>query len=152
MRCNFGVNSSEQYAVKSYGQELVRVKKVEVTLLSMHSQGRQESFERSFVNRLIFLSEGCARHSDMVEETARGAVRGMHWANESPSFRQQLSNCGGLHLSEVLASMDGPEVTQVPRVVQLVSNNRESSCLLHVKLTASDKVASRQKVFHFLTN
>lgn len=62
----------------------------------------------------------------MVEQTARRTIRCVDWACETPRLGKQLSDSGGLHLSEVLATMDGPKVTQVSGCVELVGHNCET--------------------------
>ena len=76
----------------------------------------------------------------------------MHWAYETPSLRQELSDCRGFHLSEVLASVNATEVTQVPGEVQLIRDDGETCCLLHVELGSRHEVARGQEVLHSLTD
>ena len=62
----------------------------------------------------------------------------MDGADEAPGFRKQLAHGGSLHLSEVLASMDGSEMTQIASVVKLVSYDGKTSSLLEIQLAPRD--------------
>jgi len=76
----------------------------------------------------------------------------VYWANEAPSFWKQLPDRSGLHFCEVLPSMDTPEVGEIAREVQLVSDDCEASSLLQVKLCARYQVARSKEVLHSLTD
>ena len=76
----------------------------------------------------------------------------MHRADETPGLWKELPHSGRLHLSEVLSSVDGPEMGQVPGEVELVCNDGEASRLLEVKLGPGDQVSSGEEVLNLLAN
>mmetsp|Transcript_110306 Transcript_110306/g.296034 ORF Transcript_110306/g.296034 Transcript_110306/m.296034 type:complete len:363 (-) Transcript_110306:532-1620(-) len=69
-------------------------------------------------------ADDCLAHvRDVVQQTARRAIGGVHWAQEAPRLWQQLADCGRFHLCEVLSTVDGGEMRTVPGVVQLVGHH-----------------------------
>jgi len=74
----------------------------------------------------------------MIQETTWRSIWSMNWTNEAPSLRQEFSNCRCLHFCEVLASMHTSEMGKISREIQLICDNCESGCLLHVKLRSCD--------------
>lgn len=76
----------------------------------------------------------------------------MDRACEAPRFGEELSDSCRFHLSEVLTTMDWPEMGQVTCRIELIGNDGETGGLLHINLTSGDKITSRQKVLKFLTN
>lgn len=76
----------------------------------------------------------------------------MHRAEEAPTFWKELAHCCGLHLCEVLSSMDASEMRQVTVVVKLIGNDRETSCLLHVKVGPRNEVSCGKEVLHLLAD
>ena len=74
----------------------------------------------------------------MIQQTTRTSIRGVNWTDESPRLWEKLSDCGGLHFSEILASVNTAEVRQIASEVELISHNCESSGLLKIELRSSD--------------
>lgn len=88
----------------------------------------------------------------MVQQSARGTIWSMYWADEAPSLRKKLSDRSGLHLCEVLASMDASEVRKIPCEVELVGHDSEASSLLEIKLRPGHQVACGEEVLHLLAD
>lgn len=79
-------------------------------------------------------------------------IRGVHWTQETPRFGEQLTDGGRFHLSEVLASMNGSEMGEVPMIVQLICDNGVTSCLHQIQVCPGNQIACCKEVFHFLSN
>ena len=76
----------------------------------------------------------------------------MHWAEEAPTFRKQLSHGCCLHFSEVLPSVNASEMREVSVIVKLISNDCVTSCLHQVQVCPGDEVTCRQEMLHLLSN
>jgi len=46
----------------------------------------------------------------VIEKTTGVTIRSVHWTQEAPGLRQELSNRGSLHFSEILSSVNTPEM------------------------------------------
>ena len=101
---------------------------------------------------VFWLGLWSAVSGEMVEKTARGAIRRVHGADEAPRLWQQLSHGCCLHLGEVGTTMHATKVGDVAEDVELVGHNHKTSRLHLVQACGCLEVASGEKVFHGFAN
>lgn len=69
-----------------------------------------------------FLGQWTAADCDVVKEATRGTVRGVDWAEESPTLGKQFSDCCGFHFGEICSSVNGSEMGKETHVIEFVCN------------------------------
>ena len=75
----------------------------------------------------------------------------MNWAEESPTFWEQLTNSGCLHLCEVLTSMNRSEMREVPHHIQLICHDSKTLSLEQFKRVLTKKELAPKTIHHTLT-
>ena len=100
----------------------------------------------------LFRRNRGTRQRNMVQQSTRRTIWCVDRTDKAPSLRQQLSNSRGLHLCEVLASVNTAEVRQVTREVELVSDDCEASGLLQIELRARHQIPCSEEIFHSFAN
>ena len=77
----------------------------------------------------------------MVEQTARGTIRRVNRAEETPGLRKKLSNSSCLQLGKETTTVNHAEMTDETVEVDLFCHDGETRCLLQIEATGTDQVA-----------
>ena len=148
------INVAQDNSIDHDRKEVVRRDQVEISLHGAHAQFGEKLLElmKVVLQRTGFTGNWGTRKSDVIEQTTRRAIRCMYGANEPPRLRKQLTHRSRLHLCEVLSSMDTPEMREVARIVQLISDHGEPGSLLQIQLRLASEVSGSQEVLHLLAD
>lgn len=108
-----------------------------------HAERRQEG--RNVVDVEVLVDEATLVRK-VVEKAAGRAVGRVHRAQEAPRLGQELADRRRLELGEESATVDRPEVRDVPGEVELLADDRVARRLLQVEAGWRHEVARREEV------